>query len=414
MAKTLIKNIKTIVGISTEPLPFKKGEAQSHLETMDQAYLVIKDDLIYHFGAMQELQDESDYDTIIDACQGLVLPSWCDSHTHIVFAASREREFEMKIQGMSYEEIAAQGGGILNSAHRLRKTSEDDLYHMAMARLQEVISYGTGAIEIKSGYGLSVDSELKMLRVIKRLKTDALVTIKASFLGAHAIPTEYKSRRDYYIDLIIDEMLPRVAEEGLANYIDVFCEQGFFTVEETDKILKAGARYGLPPKIHANQLSNSGGVQVGVANQAISVDHLEVIGPEEIEVLVQSGTIPTALPSCSYYLNIPYAPVRKMIAAGLGVALATDFNPGSSPSGNIPFLLSLACTKMKMTPAEAFNAVTINGAHAMEIADLHGSITPGKVANVIITKDIPNLSYIPYMFGTNHISEVMLRGQLMS
>lgn len=410
MGKTLIKNIKSLIGISNRSLAFKKARDLSVVEHLDDAYLLVNDHIIDSFGMMKDcpiIDGE-----VIDASGSLVLPAWCDSHTHIVFAASREAEFEMKIKGMSYEQIAAAGGGILNSARKLRECSEDDLYEMASKRLEEVVSYGTGAIEIKSGYGLSTDSELKMLRVIKRLKQNSKVSIKASFLGAHAIPTEYKENRDAYIDLIINEMIPQVAEQGLADYCDVFCEKGFFTVSETDRILKAGLAHGLPPKIHANQLSNSGGVQVGVSNNAISVDHLEVIGEEEIKVLLNANTIPTALPSCSYYLNIPFAPVRKMIDAGLGVALATDFNPGSSPSGNIPFLLSLACTKMKLTPEEAFNSVTINGAHAMELGDKLGSITPGKIANLIITKDIPSLTYMPYMFGTNHIHKVIIQGEV--
>jgi len=314
---------------------------------------------------------------------------------------------------MSYEDIAAAGGGILNSARKLKDCSEDDLYEMAKGRLEEVTQFGTGAIEIKSGYGLSLESEVKMLRVIRRLSAYSPISIKSTFLGAHAIPTEYKKRREDYINLIINKMLPKIAEEKLADYCDVFCEKGFFTVDETDRILKAAAKYGIPPKIHANQLSNSGAVQVGIANNAISVDHLEVMGDTEIEALLQSNTIPTLLPSCSYYINIPYAPARKMIEAGLGITLATDFNPGSSPSGNIPFLLSLACTKMKLTPEEAFNAVTINGAYAMQLEDEVGSITKGKLANLIITKNIPNLTYIPYMFGTNHIEKVLVRGKVM-
>lgn len=408
---TLIKNIHTIFGLSHKPLAFKQAGALSIVESIDDAYILIEGERIKSFGPMHDCPSQADH--TIDATGRLVLPSWCDSHTHIVFAASRENEFEMKIKGMSYEDIAAAGGGILNSARKLRDCPEDDLYHMAKSRLDEVIQYGTGAIEIKSGYGLSTASELKMLRVIKRLKSSSEATIKASFLGAHAIPETYKAHRGKYIDLIIHEMIPKVAEEGLADYCDVFCEKGFFSVEETDSILKAAKSVGLPAKIHANQLSNSGGVQVGIANEAISVDHLEVIGDDEIEALLHSNTIPTALPSCSYYLNIPYAPARKMIDSGLGIALATDFNPGSSPSGNIPFLLSLACTKMKMTPMEAFNAVTINGAHAMEVADVLGSITIGKIANLIITKNIPNLTYIPYMFGTNHIDKVMLKGKII-
>jgi imidazolonepropionase len=409
--RTLIKNIKNIIGIIEGPQTYKKAEALSNVEMLANGYILIEDERISDYGSMVDCPDNMDQ--VIDATDSLVLPAWCDSHTHIVFATTREKEFEMKIKGMSYEDIAAAGGGILNSARKLKDCSEDDLYEMAKGRLEEVTQFGTGAIEIKSGYGLSLESEVKMLRVIRRLSAYSPISIKSTFLGAHAIPTEYKKRREDYINLIINKMLPKIAEEKLADYCDVFCEKGFFTVDETDRILKAAAKYGIPPKIHANQLSNSGAVQVGIANNAISVDHLEVMGDIEIEALLQSNTIPTLLPSCSYYINIPYAPARKMIEAGLGITLATDFNPGSSPSGNIPFLLSLACTKMKLTPEEAFNAVTINGAYAMQLEDEVGSITKGKLANLIITKNIPNLTYIPYMFGTNHIEKVLIRGKVM-
>ncbi|MDG1100854.1 MAG: imidazolonepropionase [Saprospiraceae bacterium] len=409
--RILIKNIKNIIGIIEGPQTYKKAEALSNVEMLANGYILIEDERISDYGSMVDCPDNMDQ--VIDATDSLVLPAWCDSHTHIVFATTREKEFEMKIKGMSYEDIAAAGGGILNSARKLKDCSEDDLYEMAKGRLEEVTQFGTGAIEIKSGYGLSLESEVKMLRVIRRLSAYSPISIKSTFLGAHAIPTEYKKRREDYINLIINKMLPKIAEEKLADYCDVFCEKGFFTVDETDRILKAAAKYGIPPKIHANQLSNSGAVQVGIANNAISVDHLEVMGDIEIEALLQSNTIPTLLPSCSYYINIPYAPARKMIEAGLGITLATDFNPGSSPSGNIPFLLSLACTKMKLTPEEAFNAVTINGAYAMQLEDEVGSITKGKLANLIITKNIPNLTYIPYMFGTNHIEKVLVRGKVM-
>ncbi len=409
--RILIKNIKNIIGIIEGPQTYKKAEALSNVEMLANGYILIEDERISDYGSMVDCPDNMD--KVIDATDSLVLPAWCDSHTHIVFATTREKEFEMKIKGMSYEDIAAAGGGILNSARKLKDCSEDDLYEMAKGRLEEVTQFGTGAIEIKSGYGLSLESEVKMLRVIRRLSAYSPISIKSTFLGAHAIPTEYKKRREDYINLIINKMLPKIAEEKLADYCDVFCEKGFFTVDETDRILKAAAKYGIPPKIHANQLSNSGAVQVGIANNAISVDHLEVMGDIEIEALLQSNTIPTLLPSCSYYINIPYAPARKMIEAGLGITLATDFNPGSSPSGNIPFLLSLACTKMKLTPVEAFNAVTINGDYAMQLEDEVGSITKGKLANLIITKNIPNLTYIPYMFGTNHIEKVLVRGKVM-
>ena len=409
--RTLIKNIKNIIGIIEGHQTYKKAEALSNVEMLANGYILIEDERISDYGSMVDCPDNMDQ--VIDATDSLVLPAWCDSHTHIVFATTREKEFEMKIKGMSYEDIAAAGGCILNSARKLKDCSEDDLYEMAKGRLEEVTQFGTGAIEIKSGYGLSLESEVKMLRVIRRLSAYSPISIKSTFLGAHAIPTEYKKRREDYINLIINKMLPKIAEEKLADYCDVFCEKGFFTVDETDRILKAAAKYGIPPKIHANQLSNSGAVQVGIANNAISVDHLEVMGDTEIEALLQSNTIHTLLPSCSYYINIPYAPARKMIEAGLGITLATDFNPGSSPSGNIPFLLSLACTKIKLTPEEAFNAVTINGAYAMQQEDEVGSITKGKLANLIITKNIPNLTYIPYMFGTNHIEKVLVRGKVM-
>ena len=409
--RTLIKNIKNIIGIIEGPQTYKKAEALSNVEMLANGYILIEDERISDYGRMVDCPDNMDQ--VIDATDSLVLPAWCDSHTHIVFATTREKEFEMKIKGMSYENIAAAGGGILNSARKLKDCSEDDLYEMAKGRLEEVTQFGTGAIEIKSGYGLSLESEVKMLRVIRRLSAYSPISIKSTFLGAHAIPIEYKNRREDYINLIINKMLPKIAKEKLADYCDVFCEKGFFTVDETDRILKAAAKYGIPPKIHANQLSNSGAVQVGIANNAISVDHLEVMGDTEIEALLQSNTIPTLLPSCSYFININYAPARKMIEAGLGITLATDFNPGSSPSGNIPFLLSLACTKMKLTPEEAFNAVTINGAYAMQLEDEVGSITKGKLANLIITKNIPNLTYIPYMFGTNHIEKVLVRGKVM-
>ena len=409
--RILIKNIKNIIGIIEGPQTYKKAEALSNVEMLANGYILIEDERISDYGSMVDCPDNMDQ--VIDATDSLVLPAWCDSHTHIVFATTREKEFEMKIKGMSYENIAAAGGGILNSARKLKDCSEDDLYEMAKGRLEEVTQFGTGAIEIKSGYGLSLESEVKMLRVIRRLSAYSPISIKSTFLGAHAIPTEYKKRREDYINLIINKMLPKIAEEKLADYCDVFCEKGFFTVDETDRILKAAAKYGIPPKIHANQLSNSGAVQVGIANNAISVDHLEILGDTEIKALLQSNTIPTLLPSCSYFININYAPARKMIEAGLGITLATDFNPGSSPSGNIPFLLSLACTKMKLTPEEAFNAVTINGAYAMQLEDEVGSITKGKLANLIITKNIPNLTYIPYMFGTNHIEKVLVRGKVM-
>lgn len=380
----------------------------SEVQQLEDAWLLIENGNIHSYGKMAEVPGRADH--YIDATGRLVMPCWCDSHTHIVYAAGRESEYVDRIKGKSYEEIALAGGGILNSAARLREMSEDYLYEQARLRLDEVIAYGTGAIEIKSGYGLTKESELKMLRVIRRLKELGTAEIKANFLGAHAIPTEYKSNREGYIKIIIDEMLPEVAAEGLADYCDVFCDTGFYTVEETDRILQAAAAYGLKPKIHANELAVSGGVQVGIKNNAISVDHLEAITQTEIDALIMSSTIPTVLPSVSFFLRIAYAPARTMIDQGLGIAIASDYNPGSSPSGNIPLLMSIACNNMRITPTEAFNAVTINGAYAMELQKTHGTITVGKVANIIITKPIPSLDYLVYAFGKNHIEKVLLKG----
>jgi len=407
----LISNIKSVVGIMTGPYSLKKGKAQSVVETLDNAYILIRDGIIKAFGPMSNIPQDSDIQ-IIDATDRYVCPTWCDSHTHLVFAGSREQEFVSRLKGKTYQQISEEGGGILNSAIKLQNTSEDDLYKSASTRLEQVIATGTGAIEIKSGYGLTVSSELKMLRVIKRLSDNYPVTIKATFLGAHAIPTEYKNNRRGYIDLIINEMLPKVAEMKLAEYCDVFCDTGFYTVEETDKILTAAQSHGLKPKIHANELANSGGVQIGIKHNAISVDHLEEIEEEEIDLLSKSDTIPTLLPACSFFLSIPYGPARKLIDAGAGVCLATDFNPGTSPTGNVPFLMSLGTLKMKMLPNEAFNAVTINGACAMEIQNELGSISVGKKANLIITQQIPSFDYIPYSFGRSHIQKVILDGKV--
>ncbi len=407
----LISNIKSVVGIMTGPYSLKKGKAQSVVETLDDAYILIEDGIIKAYGHMRDIPQYTDHQ-LIDANDRYVCPTWCDSHTHLVFAGSREQEFVSRLKGKTYQQISEEGGGILNSAIKLQNTSEDELYASASTRLEQVISTGTGAIEIKSGYGLTVSSEIKMLKVIKRLNENYPVTIKATFLGAHAMPTEYKENRQGYIDLIINEMLPLVAEHNLASYVDVFCDKGFYTVSETDQILKAGQKYGLKPKIHANELANSGGVQIGIKHNAISVDHLEEIEEEEINLLSHSDTIPTLLPSCSFFLNIPYGPARKLIDAGAGVCLATDYNPGTSPSGNVPFLMSLGALKMKMLPNEAFNAVTINGACAMEIQDELGSISIGKKANLIITQQIPSFEYITYSFGRSHIHKVILDGKV--
>ena len=403
------------------------------LPCLDNAYLHIEGDTIVGYGSMsdwrfrmsEQTTIESPHrmpdsppsdirhpksDIVYDAEGQFVLPAWCDSHTHIVYAGSREHEFEDKIKGVSYEEIARKGGGILNSAQKLNETSEDDLFAQAWTRLEAVKQLGTGAIEIKSGYGLTIEGELKMLRVIQRLKAASNMTIKASFLAAHTYPTVFKNNHQGYIRQIIDEMLPIVADENLADYIDVFCEKGFFSMSEAAQILKAGVKYGLKPKIHANQLHLSGGVQVGVKHKAISVDHLECISDLEIECLKNTQTIATLLPTAAFFLRMPYQPARQLIDAGLPVALATDYNPGSSPSGNVPFLVALSCIQMKMTPQEAINAVTLNGAYAMEVSDTLGSITIGKKANLIITKKMPSLSYLPYSFGDNLIDKVMIKG----
>jgi imidazolonepropionase len=412
---TLVSNIKSLKGILASEILLKRGSEMAHLESIDNAYLIIENDTIFSFGKMEVLANATQNLTIstqIDAKGGMVLPSFMDSHTHIVFAKWREEEFEMRIKGKSYEEIAAAGGGILNSAKKLQNMSEAELFEQAHERLQQVISQGTGAIEIKSGYGLTVKDEIKMLRVIAQLKQVSPIPIKATFLGAHAIPTEFKQNRQGYIDLILNEMLPNIANEKLADYFDVFCDQGFYTVEETDLLLNAAAKYNLKPKIHANELGYTGGVQVGVKHNALSVDHLEYTGKEEIECLLNSNTMPVGLPNCSFFLGIPYMPARKMIDAGLPVCLASDYNPGSSPNGRMGFVVSLACTQMKITPEEAINATTINGAYAMELSHQYGSITQGKVANLIITKPISSLAYIPYNFGNDCVDRVIINGKL--
>jgi len=407
----LIKNIKTLVGILPQGVLRLCGSEMNTLNTLDNAYLMIEDGLIKEFGKMEQCPDYKG--ETIDASGKMVFPSFCDSHTHIVFAGSREGEFLDKINGLSYEEIAKRGGGILNSARLLHETSEDELYRQALRRLKMVIGFGTGAIEIKSGYGLSTEDELKMLRVIKRLSQATPATVKATFLGAHAFPQEYKNgREDEYIDLLCNEMLPKVAEQQLAEYVDVFCDKGFFTVEQTARILETAQKYGIRGKIHANELDFSGGVQVGVRYNALSVDHLESSGEKEIEALKGSETMPTGLPGCSFFLNLPYAPLKQMINSGLSVALATDFNPGSTPSGNMKMVLSLACIKMRLTPAQAINAATINGAYALGISDTHGSITAGKAANLFITTEIPSIAYIPYSYTEPMVDTVILNGKI--
>ena len=381
------------------------------LPVIKDAWLLVKNGKIASFGPMHTLPEMEDAEKI-DASGRFVFPSYIDPHTHLVFAGSREHEFVMRIKGATYQEIAAEGGGILNSADKLAQTSEEELFESAQKRLFEVIRSGTGAIEIKSGYGLSTESELKMLRVIKRLKETSPIPIKATFLGAHAIPTIYKGSRELYIREIIDTMLPAIKKEDLADYIDVFCDKGFFTAVETDIILKAGIECGLKPRIHANELDYSGGIQVGVANNAISVDHLEFTGDKEIEVLLKSETMPILLPSTAFFLNLHYPPARKMIEAGLPIALASDYNPGSSPSGNMNFVMSLACLYLKMTPEEAINASTINSAHALELSGSLGSISPGKTANLFMTEPMAEYSFIPYSFGTNRIESVIINGKV--
>ncbi len=406
----LIKNINKLVGIMELPYSFKRGKALSFLDTLDNAYLLIDNGKIESFGFMDKCPQISC--KTIDASGKIVLPAWVDSHTHIVFPASRELEFIDKIRGLSYEEIAKRGGGILNSAQKMKDTDESYLYDSAMKRLHEIISMGTGAVEIKSGYGLDFENEIKMLRVIKKMKENSPIPIKANFLGAHAFPPEYRENKNAYVDEICQRMIPYIADNELADYIDVFCDKGFFTVEQTDKILKTGAKYGLKPKIHANELDISGGVQVGVKNAAISVDHLERIGVNEMNVLSDSQTVPTLLPGTSFFLKIPYAPAREMVDAGLGIALASDFNPGSSPSGNMNFIVSLACIYMKLLPEEAINAATINAAYAIELQDHLGSISIGKTANLIITKPLDNIAQIPYYFGSDLIDHVIIGGEI--
>lgn len=409
--RTLISNIQQLLQTESTLKARKQGLEMQQLPMLENAYVLVENDSILDYGKMGDLKEQQ-VDKNIDASGAFVLPTWCDSHTHLVFAATREGEFIDKIQGCSYEEIARKGGGILNSARKLQDTPEEVLLASAYERLQDVRSYGTGAIEIKSGYGLTLAAELKMLRVIRQLKTMTKIPIKASFLGAHALPLAYKNNRAGYIDLIINKMLPQIAEEGLADYIDVFCEKVAFSVKETEQLMEAGARYGLKPKIHTNQFNCMGGIQASVAHQAVSVDHLEVINDAEIDCLLQSDTMATLLPSAPFFINDHYPQARKMIDAGLGVALATDYNPGSTPSGNMPFVLSLACIKMKMLPEEALNAATINGAYAMELSDTLGSISLGKKANLIITKPMQSIAYMPYAFGTNWVEKVMIAGEV--
>ncbi len=411
MSTTLLINIKEMLQIRDKSTLKVSGKDMQTLPSIKNAFLLIENDTIVDYGVMNNCPKINPDDTI-DATGKIVLPAWCDSHTHIVYAGNREQEFVDRINGLSYTEIANRGGGILNSAKMLQNTTEEDLYNQSIQRVKQIIKLGTGAIEIKSGYGLSVESELKMLRVIKQIKKEFPVKIRATFLGAHAFPEVYSNNKKGYIDLIINDMLPKIAKEDLAEFIDVFCEKGYFSLEHTEAILEAGKKYGLVPKIHVNQFNAFGGVALGVKHKALSVDHLEVLNEDDINTLKHSETMPVALPSCSFFLSIPYTPARKIIDSGLPLALATDFNPGSTPSGNMNFVVSTACIKMRMTPEEAINAATINGAYAMGISDEYGSITKGKKANIIITKDIPSYNYLPYSFGENNIETVLINGKI--
>jgi imidazolonepropionase len=410
--RLILNNIKALVGTDEKETSLKRGHEMSDLSVLSNAWLFIENGKIVDYGASLVPENYSKSSEIIDCSDKYVFPSFCDSHTHIVYAGSREIEYMDKIMGLSYEEIARRGGGILNSSTRLHKTSEDELFDGAMSRIREAMSFGTGAMEIKSGYGLNTEDELKMLRVIKKLKQYSPVTIKSTFLGAHAVPVEYRGNQSKYVDLIINEMIPKVAEEKLADYIDVFCDKGFFTVDETAAMLQTGISHGLIPKIHANELDYSGGIQIGVKYNALSVDHLEYTGEEEIEALKGSRTMPTLLPGAAFFLNMVHAPARKMISAGLPIALASDFNPGSSPSGNMQLILSMGCIMFRLLPYESINACTINGAYAMGVEKILGTITKGKIANLFITNPIPSIEYMPYSYGNNKIDSIILNGRI--
>ncbi len=412
--RTLIYNIGTLIGVLPEEVLRLQDREMDSVRSIDNAYLVIEDDRIAEFGqqSAELLQNAGHFDNIINAGHGMVLPSFCDSHTHLVYAGCRDGEFRGKIAGLSYEEIAARGGGILNSADLLHNTSEEELYRQSMVRIREIISMGTGAVEIKSGYGLTTEDELKMLRVIRRIKETSHLVVRSTFLGAHAVGRRYTGRQEEYVDLICREMLPNVAAENLADYVDVFCDKGFFTVPQTERILECAAKYGLRPKIHANELEVSGGVQAGVRYNALSVDHLERTTAAEIQALSGTETMPTMLPGTSFFLGIPYGRARDYIDSGLGIALASDYNPGSSPSGNMRFIMALGCIRMKLTPEEALNATTVNSAYAMGVSDITGSITPGKKANLIITAPVPSLAFIPYSHQTPFIRHHILNGKI--
>jgi len=411
---TLFTNIKQLVGVRKEDKPLR-GKELEVLPTIENAYLIVEDELIAACGLMKEIHSQAaKIKNRVDAAGQMVLPCWCDSHTHLVFASSREEEFVDKIKGRTYAEIAAKGGGILNSAKKLNETSEDELFNQAQKRLDEIGRLGTGAVEIKSGYGLSIEGELKMLRVIKKLKEKSSLLVKATFLGAHTYPLEFKNNHKEYIDLIINQMLPVIAREKLADYIDVFCETGFFSPEETEIICRAGASYGLKPKLHVNQLNSIGGIEAGLKLNALSLDHLENMNDHEVAALSNAPTIGTLLPTAAFFLGMPFQPARKLIDAGCAIALASDYNPGSSPSGNMNLVVAMSCIAMKMLPQEAINAATLNGAFAMEAQNEVGSIAIGKKANIIFTKPIPSLAYLPYSFGTNLIDKVMVNGKILS
>jgi len=415
--KILLENIKELVQVIDKPVLMRAGKEMRSVKTIKNAFLIIRDEVIEEYGRMEELKDkytDDDYLVEIDCTNRLVYPCFCDSHTHLVFSHSRENEFVQRISGLSYEEIASSGGGILNSAKKLHEISEEELYNLSMERIIEIIKMGTGAVEIKSGYGLSTEDELKMLRVIRRIKETAPICVRSTFLGAHAVPEEYKTNPSDYVDLIINEMIPQVTAEELADFIDVFCDKGFFTPEDTERILMAGIKYGLRPKIHANELGHTGGVEVGVKYNALSVDHLEYMNDEEIQVLKDTETMPTVLPGAAFFLNLPLSPVRKMIEAGLPVALASDFNPGSSPSGNMSFISALGSIKYQMTPAEVINATTLNSAYAMGVSDCLGSITKGKIANLFITSEVEGIASLPYFFGSNLVETVIINGVIQS
>ncbi len=411
--KILFKNIKQLLQVREPGVKLLKGSEMQELPLINEAWLLVEDGKIADFGKMENLPSFEVSETI-DASGKMLFPGWIDSHTHLVYAGNREQEFVDRIKGLTYEEIANKGGGILNSAKKLQETSEEELYLQTAKRLEEVMKMGTTAIEIKSGYGLTTEAELKMLRVIKKLKENYELPVKATFLGAHAVPKEFKENKQAYLDLLVDEMMPKIAEEKLADYVDIFCEKGYFTVEDTHKVLAAGKKYGLIPKIHVNQFNSIGGIQAGVEHEALSVDHLEVMEDADLESLKGSSTMPVALPSCSLFLSIPYAPARRMIDEGLPVALATDYNPGSTPSGNMNLVVSLACIKMRMTPEEAINAATVNAAYAMGLSETHGSITKGKAANFILTEAVPSYGFLPYSFGANHIDSVFINGKKVS